>query len=113
LNNRADCLQIDPKPLLAAVVQDTLKGTDPGIVATRFHNTIVDTIVRTVQDLGRRHQFDNVLLSGGSFQNDILRQRVTRRLQHVGIHVLRNHLVPVNDGGISLGQAIAADAALR
>jgi hydrogenase maturation protein HypF len=113
LEERGGCLQIDPKPLLAAVVQDTLKGTDPGIVASRFHNTIVDAIVRTVRNLGRHHRFDHLLLSGGSLQNDILRQRVTRRLQRAGNHVLRNHLVPVNDGGISLGQAVAADAALR
>ncbi len=113
LKEKEGCLQIDPKPLLAAVVQDTLKGTNPGIVATRFHNTIVDAVVRTVRNLGRHHRFDSVLLSGGSFQNDILRQRVTRRLQRAGTHVLRNHLIPANDGGISLGQAIAADAALR
>ena len=113
LQQKGSCLQVDPKPLLAAVVQDVLSGIDPGIVAARFHNTIVDAFVRTVRSLSEQHRFTRVLLSGGSVQNDILRRRLTRRLRHAGFHVLCNHLVPINDGGISLGQAIAADAVFR
>jgi hydrogenase maturation protein HypF len=34
-------------------------------------------------------------------------------LEERGFHVLRHHLLPPNDGGISLGQAVAAMRSLQ
>jgi len=49
-----------------------------------------------------------VALSGGTFQNRLLLKLATTALQKEGFKVLTHHLVPCNDGGISLGQAVIA-----
>ena len=47
-----------------------------------------------------------VALSGGVFQNRLLLEMVEEDLTKMGFTVLRHHLVPPNDGGIALGQAV-------
>jgi len=62
--------------------------------------------------LRRGTAIDQVVLSGGSFQNAILVEELTRSLAMAGFSVYTHRLVPPNDGGIALGQAVAADAML-
>ena len=50
-----------------------------------------------------------VALSGGVFQNRLLLRLTTAALQREGFEVLTHRLVPPNDGGISLGQAVMAN----
>jgi hydrogenase maturation protein HypF len=52
-----------------------------------------------------------VALSGGVFQNRLLLKLTASALQREGFDVLTHHLVPANDGGISLGQAVIANFA--
>ena len=54
----------------------------------------------------------NVLFSGGVFQNTLLLRFVERNLRKVGFQTLRHRLIPANDGGVSLGQAVCAAARL-
>ena len=54
-----------------------------------------------------------VALSGGSWQNMVLLERASRELYEDGFIVYRHHQVPANDGGLSLGQALAGMAHLR
>ncbi len=49
-----------------------------------------------------------VALSGGTFQNRLLLKLTAAALEREGLSVLTHHLVPCNDGGISLGQAVVA-----
>ena len=56
----------------------------------------------------RRHH--TVVLSGGVFQNLVLFELVTRKLEAEGFTVLSHKHVPTNDGGIGLGQAVIAAA---
>jgi hydrogenase maturation protein HypF len=49
-----------------------------------------------------------VVLSGGVFQNCLLTEMVLLRLEKSGFHVLTHSLVPPNDGGLALGQAVVA-----
>jgi hydrogenase maturation protein HypF len=44
------------------------------------------------------------------FCNAILTQRLTGLLEDRGLRVLRHQVVPPNDGGLSLGQAVVASA---
>jgi hydrogenase maturation protein HypF len=53
-----------------------------------------------------------VALSGGTFQNLLLLERVMSGLESAGFSVYRHRRVPANDGGISLGQAMVAGAVL-
>jgi hydrogenase maturation protein HypF len=50
----------------------------------------------------------SIALSGGVFQNNFLLNKCYNALQKKGFKVYSNFKVPVNDGGISLGQAYLA-----
>jgi hydrogenase maturation protein HypF len=58
--------------------------------------------------LRARHGLDTAALSGGVFQNALLTVLVQAHLQRAGFNVLTHALVPPNDGGIALGQAVVA-----
>lgn len=100
----------DPAPVLAAVVADVRAGTDPALIAARFH-TGVAALVATLCALAReRHGLDTVALTGGVFANTLLSSACARRLGSAGFTVLRHGRVPPNDGGLALGQLMVAAA---
>ncbi len=72
----------------------------------KFHNTVVDIIVKTAQTLRDRTGIGKVALSGGVFQNKILVEKAFKKLSSLGFKPIIHQLVPPNDGGISLGQAV-------
>jgi hydrogenase maturation protein HypF len=96
--------------LVRAAAEDLAVGVDPAVIAARFHNGVVDAIVRACVLLRESTGVPTVALSGGVFQNLLLLSRVVRRLGDSGFRVLTHARVPTNDGGISLGQAVVAAA---
>ena len=94
----------DWAPLIEAVQADLRKGTPQSLIAARFHNALAGWIVSVV----RRSEVNNVVLSGGVFQNSYLVERSARLLENLGFRVFTHQRVPPNDGGISLGQAVLA-----
>jgi hydrogenase maturation protein HypF len=96
-----------PEPILLNVAQETAAGVPPATVAARFHNTVAVATAQLADVLGRKLEATAVCLSGGSFQNTLLRRHVAARLRSLGWHVHLNQAVPLNDGGIALGQAAA------
>ncbi len=54
-----------------------------------------------------------VVLTGGCFQNQYLTERCIEWLTEEGFRPYWHQRVPPNDGGIALGQVIAAAAAMR
>ncbi len=103
--------EIDLRPTVRAAVADLLSGTDTGLVAARFHRTIVAATSAVVAQVLAVTGLRRVVLSGGSFQNRILEQGVLGHLGRDRVIMARD--VPRNDGGISLGQALAAVLALN
>jgi hydrogenase maturation protein HypF len=99
---------IRPELLLRHVSRETSAGAAPGRVAARFHNTVARCAVELACFLCEQRSITTVCLSGGSFQNTILRRSIVHRLSRAGLAVYVNQQVPVNDGGISLGQVAAA-----
>jgi hydrogenase maturation protein HypF len=61
---------------------------------------------------GDDRRFDTVALSGGCFQNKVLFEETASRLRAAGFAVLSHSRVPMNDGGIALGQTAVAAARL-
>lgn len=102
--------EVDLLPTVRAVVTDLLSGVSPGRVSARFHSTVVEAtsavVARAIAATGLRR----VVLSGGSFQNHILERGLVARLGAGRVSTARE--VPLNDGGIALGQAWGAVLAL-
>lgn len=99
-------------PMWPALIDDLTRGVEPGVIAARFHSTLIDALSVATQSLARRFPITTIALSGGVFQNRILLDGVSADLQRLGFHVLRHRHVPANDGGLSLGQAAIAAASL-
>ncbi len=99
---------LDWGPLLHALLEDGARGTGAATRSARFHNALADGIAAVARFAGS----PRVALSGGCFQNRLLVERTCERLAADGFEVLTHRLVPPNDGGIALGQAMVAAAAL-
>ncbi|GAA5182720.1 carbamoyltransferase HypF [Rugosimonospora acidiphila] len=105
-----DPLLIHGADLIRAAVADLTAGVPPAMIAARFHNGMVDAVVRACALIRSGSGLSTVALSGGVFQNLLLLERTVARLTSAGFEVLTHRRVPANDGGISLGQAAIAAA---
>ena len=107
-----DPISIPTAPIIRGVVADVGTGRSVGEISARFHRTLVDLFANLCRHLRRQTGLNRVALSGGGFQNVILLEGLTAALETARFEVLANRQVPSNDGGISLGQAVAAAAML-
>lgn len=97
------------RPIIAGVLKDLGKGIEPSVIAAKFHNTLVNIGVAICQKIGDRGGPKKVVLSGGVFQNRLLTERMRSAMEKSGLEVLTHRLVPCNDGGLALGQAVIAN----
>lgn len=103
-------LVLDPRPMIRALVADLERGARIGVVASRFHNSLIRAAVAASLKLAAIHGVESVVLSGGVFQNRELLEGAAAELVRAGLRVLAPGEVPPNDGGISFGQAAIAAA---
>jgi len=99
---------IDPAYIITGVVNDVRKGILPRVISAKFHNTVALIILEGVKKIYNIYGIKNVVLSGGVFQNIYLLERCAKLLRQNKFTPLIPKRVPLNDGGISLGQAIVA-----
>jgi hydrogenase maturation protein HypF len=97
--------EMDWRPLLRATIEDRMGGRDPGEISHAFHGGLASGLADATAALCRDHGLVTAVASGGVMQNALLLERLAAVLERGGITLLINHLVPPNDGGISLGQA--------
>jgi len=95
---------IEWQPVIAGILGDLAAGISAGEIAAAFHNTMIEIIVR----LAAQAQVEQVVLSGGCFQNKRLLEGSIYRLQKAGFRPSWSQKIPLNDGGIALGQIVAA-----
>jgi hydrogenase maturation protein HypF len=95
---------LDWSPMIGAILADVQQGVSVGIISAKFHNALAESIVAVAKHVGQ----NRVVLSGGCFQNRYLTERAVRRLQAEGFRPYWHQRVPPNDGGIALGQVVAA-----
>ncbi|PAU48253.1 carbamoyltransferase HypF [Streptomyces albireticuli] len=111
---RADGLWVyDPVPTLTALLDRTVADERTSTLAAAFHRTLAEVTSGMVQRAVAAGAPSTVCLSGGCFQNARLLTETRSLLEEQGLRVLVNSAVPVNDGGISYGQAAVAAARLQ
>ncbi len=103
-----DGYQILPHPIIQGVVQDMEKRVSPAVISARFHRTVIGMAAALCRVIRRDSGLSRVALSGGVFQNAMLLKGLIRELSADRFEVFSHSLVPSNDGGISLGQAVCA-----
>jgi len=96
------------QPIITGVLKDIKKGVDASIISGRFHLTLIRMISGLCEVIRREWDLNRIVLSGGVFQNAFLLTGLTRALEEKNFEIFCHRLVPTNDGGISLGQAVIA-----
>ena len=104
LITRSSSLVLDWSMMLQGVLADGQSGVSIAEVSAKFHNALAEGVVRVATHL----ECPRVALSGGCFQNRYLTERTVRRLRAEGFQPYWHQRVPPNDGGIALGQVVAA-----
>lgn len=88
------------------ILEERLKGTATAELAWVFHRLMADQIVEACTEIRRRTGLETAALTGGVFQNRLLLEMCEEGLQERGFRVLLHHMIPPNDGGLALGQAV-------
>jgi len=104
---------IGTRPLFEALLDDLGGNRPAAAISRRFHNGLVEGFVELATLLRKKTALNRVCLSGGTFHNIYLSERLEARLSEAGFEVFTQKEVPSGDGGLSLGQALIGAAKLR
>jgi hydrogenase maturation protein HypF len=95
---------VDWESMLLEILSDCRRQAAIGEIVAKFHSGLCSSMV----DVAKLCCLDHVVLSGGCFQNRHLLEGGVSRLRTEGFLPYWHQLVPPNDGGIALGQVMAA-----
>ncbi|MDD6587751.1 MAG: carbamoyltransferase HypF [Anaerobutyricum hallii] len=112
-NIKADLYYLPTLSLVKELAERKLAGENSNQLALHFHRRLAGMIVSACEKAREETGINTVALSGGVYQNKLLLDYSVTMLEERGFHVLRHYLLPPNDGGISLGQAVAAMRSLQ
>jgi hydrogenase maturation protein HypF len=98
------------EPIISGVVSDIEGGVGVGVMSRRFHDTLAAAFCDVCTRIAKERGIWKAALSGGVFQNTLLLETMAPALEARGFDVYTHRLVPANDGGIALGQAVSAAA---
>lgn len=104
LQETSASLIIDWAPLIQAILYDLGAKQPVNRIAARFHHTLADIIVAVARHFGETQ----VVLTGGCFQNRYLTEKAIEFLQAAGLRPYWHRFIPPNDGGLAVGQILAA-----
>lgn len=94
---------------IQGIVEDIKTKVSVNEIASKFHNTLALAIVHQVDRANKESGLNRVAMSGGTFQNKYLTEKLVHLLEEKNFEVFLPEQVPSNDAGIALGQlAIAA-----
>jgi hydrogenase maturation protein HypF len=110
INRVDDIEQIELDLMWLDILKDLSQSQSSTLIASKFHKSLALVIVKVVENIRKHYPINQVALTGGVFQNSTLLQQVRQALKNNNIQVLTHSLVPSNDAGLSLGQAVIAAA---
>ncbi|RLD79696.1 MAG: carbamoyltransferase HypF [Bacteroidetes bacterium] len=104
---------IDTGGIIRGICDDLEQKVSLSIITSRFHNSVINTIFAGVEKIALETGVRKVVLSGGSFQNEYILEKVEQGLKERGYDCYSPVEIPANDGGIALGQLVIAAARRR
>jgi hydrogenase maturation protein HypF len=107
--NERGSLILDWRTTLSSLVDAHAKTVPTAMLARGFHMALADAIVASASQAG----VNDVVLTGGCFQNALLAGLAHSKLTEAGFKVHLHRQTPPNDGGLAVGQAAFAAHPLR
>ncbi len=104
---------IDTRGLFEVLLHDIGRRVPVADISRRFHNGLAKVLAEVAVRLRERSGLERICLSGGTFQNQYLFERLSDHLAAAGFQVFAHAEVPAGDGGLSLGQVLVAARALQ
>lgn len=95
-------------PMIKAIVSELENKKSPGLISRKFHNTIAEAIKEVACILRKRTKANDVVLSGGVFNNTVLLRETKKRLENANFSVYTHSKTSCTDTSLSLGQAVIA-----
>jgi hydrogenase maturation protein HypF len=95
---------VDTTPLFYGIARDMRSRRRVQRIASKFHNSMASIIAAVTKQISKSTAIKDVALSGGVFQNRILKEKTVKRLKAARLKVFLNEAVPANDLNIALGQ---------
>lgn len=103
---RDSCLPVilDWQSMIRGILQDVQESVAVSTIAAKYHRTLMKMILAVAGQTG----IQNVILTGGCFQNRLLAEQSISALRAAGFEPYWHQRIPANDGGIALGQIYQA-----
>lgn len=101
------------KNILREILSDIRHQVSKSFISSKFHNTVIEATAECTCKIREKTGLEDVVLSGGVFENIYLLERLVWKLRNLNFKVYYNRLTPANDGGISFGQVAAAGAIFK
>ena len=98
--------EINVKSTIQSILSDIRNAVDKPIVAARFHNTIAQMGLELSRKIKLKTGIDQIVLSGGVWQNHFLLTKMITLLEQNGFNALVHKQTPPNDGCVAFGQAL-------
>ncbi len=96
--------ELDTMQLWEGIIADLTAGTQKAVMAYKFHLGVALAIKEGVMQMSSATNSKEVVLSGGVFANKLLVELVLKLLKNEQIKVYLHKNIPMNDGGIAVGQ---------
>ena len=98
--------EINSSEFVKLIVDGVQKNLSFSRLALDFHLMLLESVSQVVLRAANTKNIQQVVLSGGCMQNSLLLEGFFSLLTRNGLQVFTGNALPINDGGISIGQAI-------
>ncbi|QUE31347.1 carbamoyltransferase HypF [Francisella philomiragia] len=90
---------------LKKLLKSIIKCDNISVASNLWHGTLAYALAQWISNSAQPRNIKNIILSGGCFQNKLLLTKTYRQLKEMDFNIYISEKVPLNDGGVSLGQA--------